>query len=503
MSTSQRPPSQYAAGPRLRTLLDHLDSTLLRLAPAKAIIASLVAANLLVVTGAAAPFVLYHGFGPQTFDDLDAGVTLPDPIPQASPDDKAAVNDRIAPDIPLNLSDSVRVTLLFSVGSKGVDAEQAQRLRVNDLGSRGNDGLTDVMMLLLADPETGEVALVSVPRDLWLFARGHRINASYNRHGTQAFVQDMANLVGLPIHHVVEVNFLAFADLVDDLGGVALRVDRPLADLNSVLYVPQAGCWRFSGADALAYVRSRHTLTKGSGGWRLDNSASDHGRMARQRTVLGAAWESVRGPRIVTKIPDLLAAARNGLKVDADLGVQAARALAEAFSDVSAGNMEGYSIPTYGQRIGRAAAQVVDGEAARPIIERLRSWPPSAQDGPTPTDQATATGPATVGSAPIALAARQTLEIDPTCTLADAQPLPSPHAPLASIATSGNAPPPRGTAEPSDTPSGGADPQPSQEPSPPPSDDPSEDGGLLPDHDPSDDESEDGGILPLPDPFDD
>lgn len=496
----------------MRSLLATMDAAAHRLLPAKVLVIGLVAANVLVLTGAAAPFVLYHGFGPQTFDGLE-DVTLPDPITDATPDDPSAVNDRIAPDIPLNLSNSVRVTLLFSVGSQGVSDEQARRLRVNDMAARGNDGLTDVMMLLLADPETGEVALVSIPRDLWLFSRGHRINASYNRHGTQAFVQDVANLVGLPIHHVVQINFLAFADLVDRLGGVALRVDRPLADLNSVLYVPSAGCWKFSGADALAFVRSRHTLTRSSsGGWRVDNSASDHGRMARQRVVLAAAWESIRGPQIVTKIPDLLAAARNGLKVDADLGVQAARALAGAFSDVSAGNMEGYTIPTYGQRIGRAAAQVVDADAARPIIERLRSWPPSAADGPAPTPTGSEAQAAAVpGSMQLPLAAAPTLEIDPTCTLDNAQALPSPHEPLAAIATSRNPPPTRGTAEPSEAPSDEPepDPEPSDEPSVEPSEEPSEGGGLPnpfpsddPSDEPSDDESDDGG-LPLPDPFGD
>lgn len=398
-----------------------------------------VATAALAILLIAAPFVLWNVFGPERFDDLAAGPVEPEPLPSVAPDPQATPSfepsetisiddevseappvhlDVLAPDVPLQLADSVRVTLVFSVGSQGITAEEARRLRVNDFAARGRDGLTDTMFLLVADTVSKQAAVFSLPRDLWLYRRSHRLNETFNRHGTQEFVQDVSNVTGLPIHHVVRVNFVAFANLVDRIGGVALTVDRPLADLSSVLYVPQAGCWRFDGAAALAHVRSRHTLTRqADGDWVNDVSASDMGRMGRQRDVLGAAWERVRGAQLIPHIPDLLATAREGLVVDAGLGLGEVRDLAVAFEELSAGRVEAYVLPTYGKRIGRAAAQLIDQEAGEPIAKRLRSWPPSP-DAPPEDD---------LGIPP-------TIEVDPRCNLDTAVDLPAPEPALAAIA---------------------------------------------------------------------
>lgn len=426
--------------------------------PTRATVRVVIAVTIVLVLVAATPFVLWNWFGPERFDDLEPGAVEPEPMtepapsptavpslaptgaPSSAPSKRAVPSDVLAPHVPLALADTVRVTLVFSVGSQGISEEEARRLRINDFAARGRDGLTDTMFLLLADTATKQAAVFSIPRDMWLFQRGHRINETFNRRGTQAFVQDVSNVTGLPIHHVVRVNFTAFANLVDRIGGVALSVDRPLADLSSVLYVPRAGCWRFDGAAALAHVRSRHTLTRqADGSWVDDGSASDMGRMGRQRDVLGAAWERVRGAQLIAHIPDLLATAREGLVVDAGLSVGDLRDLAAAFEELSAGRVEAYVLPTVGRRIGRAAAQIIDQDAGEPIARRLRSWPPAP--GAPPEDD--------LGIPP-------TIEVDPGCNLDTATELPPPEPALAAIAA--GADPvyePSAPAEPTSTPSTG------------------------------------------------
>lgn len=334
-----------------------------------AVAASLVL--LLVTSGVAA----WRLFGPERFDAVDLGQ---DPVGSTD-----LPND---PDAPLALSDSSRVYLVFSTGSKGLSSSEARRLRINDLGSRGADGLTDTIILLVVDPPSRKAAMLSIPRDTWLFDRGHRVNASYNLHGLQGFVDDVAKLAGLPIHHLVEVNFTGFAQLVDDIGGVALAVPRPLADVQSVLYVPSSGCWRFDGAAALSYVRSRHTLTQRNGNWVVHNSASDVGRMGRQQELLAAAWQQIRGPGLITKIPSLLSAARSGLTLDEGLSVRDLADLARTFADIGPSGIEAYTLPTTGRRISGAAAQVLLEDQAKPILKRLRAWPPQPDDQAVPTE---------------------------------------------------------------------------------------------------------------------
>lgn len=505
--------------PRAAAVLRRADARLAT-RPARRAVAVL---NVLVLLVAIAPFAVWEGFGPTRFEEVELG-RRPDPV-DVAPDEPLAAPDGTVDDgwdpsqLPFDLSPTTTVTLVFSVGSQGLDADEAARLHVHDVGDRGGDGLTDTMMLVVADAATREVALLSIPRDTWLFDRGHRINATFNRAGLQAFVDDVARTVGLPVHHLVQLNFGAFARMVDAVGGVAMHVDRPLADVPAVLFVPEAGCWRLDGAAALAWSRGRHTLTRDADGdWVTDATASDFGRIARQQRLLGALWDQVRQPGTIGSLPALLTVARDGLVVDDGLGVQQVRDLLAVFGEVASGTVEGHTLPTRGQRIDGAAAQVVDPDAAAPLLTRLRTWPPR------PDDVSAATAPALDGADRTVLAAGPALALPGdgrSCTrdVAGALPDPRPHlggvvasrggassevsaepTPPSPSPTPDDSPPPSDDAtdegdatprpsEPSDaTPSPGDDPSPAPSPSPTPSESESED-----------DDEDDGGIrLPWP-----
>lgn len=437
---------------------------------------------IVVLLAGALPFALFSVFGPETFEEpltLGAIPTLDNaPLPQQTDAEGNPLGpppsvdlppdgvDRLAPDILLNLGPNVRVTLLFSVGSRAVSDKDAERLRINDIGRRGDDGLTDVIMLVIADPDSGRVGLLSIPRDYYLRSRAERINATWFYRGTQGLVDDVGLITGLPIHHVALMNFTAFGELVDRLGGVAMRTDKPLADLASNLYVPDAGCWQFSGADALAYVRSRNTLTQNqSDRWVRDVTASDFGRIARQQQLIGAAFDQLRGPQALARIPDLVSVARDGLVVDRGLDLQASRQLVNAFLDVRAGSFEGYTIPSNNTRIDEKAVLVADKEAVVPIMERLRSWPPT-DALVLPDDQ-----PSTDAD----LGEIGEIAVDENCNAGDATQLPDPFGPLAAVAATQPRQAPSRSATPSPRPSssqsGSSSPSPSTTSSP---DEPSE-----------------------------
>jgi polyisoprenyl-teichoic acid--peptidoglycan teichoic acid transferase len=447
--------------------------------------------NVLVLLAAAAPFALWGAFGPERFNEVQLSevpggwrgpVDHIDPMEFA---DGATREGNHLDGLPFDLSPSTRVTLVFTTGSRDMTAEEARRLHITDFRNRGSDGLTDSMMLLIADRETGAVAMLSIPRDLWLFDRGHRINATLNRHGLQAFVDDVSRVSGLPIHHLVKVNFAAFADLVDGIGGVAVHVNRPLADHNSRLFIPDAGCWRLDGFAALAWTRSRFTMTRNaSGAWVMDRTASDFGRIDRQQQLIRSAWDRIRTPSIISKAPELITAARRGLMVDDGVGVQDVRDLLSAFRNVPAGRFEGHTIPTRGQRIGAAAAQVMDVQATRELLTRLRTWPPEDAAG-AQSVHAPATWAGTV------LAAGPTLASGDTCTLASARELPNAVQALREVPR-----PRRHAGGSNDSGTTGGDP-PDQQPTEEPTDEPTEEPTDEPTEDPTEDDEE-GGLLPLP-----
>ena len=182
--------------------------------------------------------------------------------------------------------------------------------RVNILllgnGGKGHEApdLTDTIMVASIDPVNSKVALVSIPRDLWIALPGHgsmKLNAAYetgkydylgkidssnaNDKAVQAGFatadQAVEQVLGINIHYNALVNFNSFKRAVDTIGGIAVDVPETLTDRsmawengwNPVL--AKQGRQIFDGKHALLYVRSRH-------------SSSDFARSNRQRAVITA-----------------------------------------------------------------------------------------------------------------------------------------------------------------------------------------------------------------------
>ena len=174
------------------------------------------------------------------------------------------------------------------------------------IGGPGHDGpdLTDTILLASIDPVNNKVALLSIPRDLWVKIPGNgsqKINAAYpdgksesrakslsgkEQDGLSLLDQTLEPVIGIPIHYHVVVDFEAFKDVVNNLGGVTFNVPEQLYDptiawenhWNPV--IARAGLQTMYGQQALLYARSRET-------------SSDFARAQRQRQLLLAIKSKV------------------------------------------------------------------------------------------------------------------------------------------------------------------------------------------------------------------
>lgn len=127
---------------------------------------------------------------------------------------------------------------------------------------------TDVMMIAQIDPENGTATVMSIPRDTRVKYRGgyHKINEVHavgmkkGEYGSEASILAIKELTGIPIHHFVKVNFKAFRDSIDELGGVDFDVPQrmkykdPYQDLNIDL---QPGMQHLDGDKSEQLVRFR------------------------------------------------------------------------------------------------------------------------------------------------------------------------------------------------------------------------------------------------------
>jgi LCP family protein required for cell wall assembly len=178
---------------------------------------------------------------------------------------------------------------------------------------RGEVGRTDTLLLFVADRATPKVAMVSVPRDLWVSIPGHgeeRINAAFELGGSQAAKQTISNVLGQRIDRYAVIGLQGVRDVVDAVGGVDLTVAQAIHDDTyptddygyQTVDIP-AGRQHMDGDTALKYARTRH-------------QDSDFGRIARQQQVLAAVRTQMLNPLNWPRIPAVAAAVSQTIKTD-------------------------------------------------------------------------------------------------------------------------------------------------------------------------------------------
>jgi LCP family protein required for cell wall assembly len=247
-------------------------------------------------------------------------------------------------------------------------------------GETGNvsGNRSDTIMVMRYDKDSGQAALLSIPRDLYVTVPGHdgkrRINAAYN-DGPDVLVQTVQQELGIPVHHYVEIDFSGFKTLVDALGGVQICFLYPTRDENTGLNITEPGCHLLDGTQALAYARSRHYEEFRDGEWHEDPT-SDLGRSKRQRDFVNRTLQTAL-TQIKTnpfRAGELIASMGTALRVDENMDpVGAASSLRSA---VDAGLLT-YSLPVVGETIDGNAVLLL-GDGADTVLAYFRG------DGPPP-----------------------------------------------------------------------------------------------------------------------
>ena len=146
----------------------------------------------------------------------------------------------------------------------------------------------DLVMLVGIVPATGQVRLLSLPRDLKVEVDGHgrqRLGAAYE-YGAPAIIRSVRLLTGLPVHHFIGLDFYGLVLLVDRLGGVVVDLPYPARD-RSTGFRAGRGRRLLSGEMALAYARSRSYEERRGGRW-IPEGGGDLGRIGRQQRLVAA-----------------------------------------------------------------------------------------------------------------------------------------------------------------------------------------------------------------------
>lgn len=168
------------------------------------------------------------------------------------------------------------------------------------MGGEGHPGgqLTDSILVLSINPVEKTYAMLSIPRDLYVplpnSNQGSRINEVYsigerNKKGGAVYAKEaVSNILDLPIHYYITIDFYGFKKLVDGIGGIEVYVDEAIydpsyPDTDMIGYDPfyiKEGQHHMDGTVALKYARSR-------------KSSSDFDRAKRQQKVIAATRDKI------------------------------------------------------------------------------------------------------------------------------------------------------------------------------------------------------------------
>jgi LCP family protein required for cell wall assembly len=176
-------------------------------------------------------------------------------------------------------------------------------------------GRSDTILLVRADPRTKTISLLSLPRDLRVpvWCPPHRsfgvtrIDYAFSYCGPAGSLETVEKLTGLRVNYLVTVGFHGFKEIVNDVGGVWLDIDRryyipPHTGVSAINLQP--GYQLLSGGGALEFVRYRHT-------------DSDFYRQARQQEFLRALKDQLSQHLDPLQVPKIVGAIVHNVEVGA------------------------------------------------------------------------------------------------------------------------------------------------------------------------------------------
>lgn len=226
-------------------------------------------------------------------------------------------------------------------GSVAWKIEHGQTVRLLMLGYGGaeNDApyLTDTMMILEIDPATNTAVEASIPRDLYAtytlkgqtivnkintaFSNGmYELPSSNQDRGGQEAMQVVSEVTGVSLDGYVGVDFAAFRDIVNALGGITVCLSTPLDDDQYPNYSDgyvkggihfKAGCQQVNGEQALEIARSRHATEAAQ--------ASDFARSQRQEMIIEAIKKKATSVDAIANAPSLMDAVSKDMSTNLTL----------------------------------------------------------------------------------------------------------------------------------------------------------------------------------------
>lgn len=172
------------------------------------------------------------------------------------------------------------------------------------------EGRTDAMILATFNKNEKTIKMISIPRDSLVEIPGRpnrdKINHAHAFGGIPLTIQTVENLLDIPIDYYIKLNFTAFVEIIDALGGIEIDVPFTFSEMDSKdqknAITLHEGLQTLNGEEALAYARMRKNDPRG-----------DIGRGERQQEIIKAVIKKGATLSSITKYDDVFESLENHL----------------------------------------------------------------------------------------------------------------------------------------------------------------------------------------------
>ncbi len=223
---------------------------------------------------------------------------------------------------------------------------------------------SDTMMIANINPYSKHIGVISVPRDSRIPVEGHgktKTNHAYAFGGINLLRQSLAEYLGIPIPYYVELEIQGLKDIVDEIGGVELNVEKRMyyVDKAGDLYIDlYPGKQVLDGNKAVQYVRFRA------------DARGDIGRVERQQHFIRAFGKKVLQVGFILRVPRIMARFASHVKTNVPSSQVATLALKvrEAYE---LGHLEVATLPGHPQMIGGISYWIPNEQKVPKLINRF------------------------------------------------------------------------------------------------------------------------------------
>lgn len=274
----------------------------------------------------------------------------------------ASPNDPDDPTIeePNDTKPKVKNEILFLL--MGVDAQSVKKSK----GTR-----TDTMMLTKVNFETGEISILSIPRDTRVPVKGKqdKINAAHAYGGVDLTLQTVSDFLGIDVDYYVKVDYNIVQEVVNKIGGVEIDVPFDMKYKDPTAEPPlninlKKGLQVLYGKEAHDFLRWRHNNS-----YTVGYKEGDVGRIKAQQYFMKELVKQTLKPKNLLKLPSLIETYFSNVETNIPLSTMLKGAASANKIDTE--NMVTDTVPGEGKYIGDISYYIFDREKTDIIVNEM------------------------------------------------------------------------------------------------------------------------------------